>query len=776
VDGKDREPAPGGAGAGAPTEPSKDGDDTARPDGGGGVRPGASSGHAAAPAPTPTSGPAPTPAPAPAQAPVPTPAPTPAPAPAPAQAPVAAATRPAPPPGPPVYGAARTPQPKIFDLPDNERTGKGTTGNGPLVLGGAAAAEGRTTGPNPRLAGPATTPPGGGSPTADGAGDGAEQGIGRHFAAKARGFASDREWWVIAAIAAPVALLVVLIGGWAVDTAALSGQVMRNVEVGGREVGGLGEASLPEVMEQLNEELADRPVVINVPGAQVEVPGAAAGASAPIQRSYESTAGALGLSVDAEATAQAALDAGRNDSLFTRPFAWLRSFFSPRDVDVRYTVSESHVVAEMLKLQGAEVLAPHDATIQFSEGAWQAVDGRPGQGIDTEEIIAELPESAAASTGTIELDVSVVSVTPQFTNEQAQALADQVNTVTANGITLTAGEETRQVSAEQLRQWIAPTTAESELGWTIVPETANAAVDQLFVDMKTDPVDASFDLQGGTPVVIPSQQGVSCCGDDAPERILQALQGGQAAAELQVEVVEPAVTTETAQGLQITQAVGGNHAWRDGQPTTAGPGFTTYHNAGEARVSNIHRIADLVRGAIILPGETFSVNEHVGQRTTDNGFVPAGAIREGQHVEEVGGGVSQFATTTFNAAYFAGLDILESQSHTEYFSRYPRGREATMGYPAPDLKIRNNTPYGVLIWTSYTDSSLTVTMYSTPHATADQTGISESANGACDVVTTTRTRTYPDGSTETDTFTSTYRPGPGQGCHGPLPTTPTTSP
>jgi vancomycin resistance protein YoaR len=175
-------------------------------------------------------------------------------------------------------------------------------------------------------------------------------------------------------------------------------------------------------------------------------------------------------------------------------------------------------------------------------------------------------------------------------------------------------------------------------------------------------------------------------------------------------------------------------------------------------------MADLVRGAVILPGETFSINDHVGERTRAKGFVEAGAIREGEHVDEVGGGVSQFATTMFNAAYFAGLDIPVSQAHSEYFSRYPIGREATMGYPAPDLQITNNTPYGILIWTSYTDTSLTVTMYSSPYAKAEQTGISESMSGACRVVTTTRTRTYPNGETETDTFRATYRPGEGKPC------------
>jgi len=134
-------------------------------------------------------------------------------------------------------------------------------------------------------------------------------------------------------------------------------------------------------------------------------------------------------------------------------------------------------------------------------------------------------------------------------------------------------------------------------------------------------------------------------------------------------------------------------------------------------------------------------------------------------VSEVGGGVSQFATTLFNAAYFAGLDIVEYQAHSEYFSRYPRGREATMGYPAPDLKIENDTPYGVLIWTSYTESSLTVTLYSTPYAQAEQTGIREARSGNCAVVTTERTRTFVDGRPPvTDTFRATYRPGPGQFC------------
>ncbi len=662
-------------------------------------------------------------------------------APPPGPAPAQQEPKPSSPPGPPAYGAARSEAPKIFDLPDEHRT------DGTIVLGGAAAAEGRTTGPNPRIAGPATK---GSRLSGAGTGDGdeaAENGGGRHFSSVVGG---DRNWVPLALMAAPVVALVLLIGGWAVDTAALSGQVMRNVEVAGRSVGGLGEASLPDVMTEINDEVAERTVVVTSG-----------------DRVYETTAGELGLSVDPEATAEAALDAGRDDSLVTRPITWLSSFFSPREVDVHYSVKESQVVAKMLELQGPELLAPHDPTIQLGDQGWVPVPGTPGEGVDTNEIVAALPEVASAgSTDTMEIETDTVEVAPRFTDAQAQELADRANAMTANGLTLTAGESSVEVGAETLRTWIAPTTENGELDLVILPDVVNAALPELFSDLSAEPVDASFDLQGGTPVVIPSKQGITCCGPTSPDLVWQALTTGQATVALEVTITEPEITTEAAEALGIVQPVGGNNAWRDGAPTTAGPGFTTYHDCCAPRVTNIHRMADIVRGTVVLPGETFSVNDTVGERTTAKGFVPAGAIAQGEHVDEVGGGVSQFATTTFNAAYFAGLDIPVYQAHSEYFSRYPLGREATMGYPNPDLQFTNDTPYGIMIWTSYTDTSLTVTLYSTPHATGQQTGISEEAEGQCRVVTTTRTRTWPDGRTENDTFRARYRPGPGLNCNG----------
>ncbi len=201
------------------------------------------------------------------------------------------------------------------------------------------------------------------------------------------------------------------------------------------------------------------------------------------------------------------------------------------------------------------------------------------------------------------------------------------------------------------------------------------------------------------------------------------------------------------------------------QITTPISSFTTNHACCESRVTNIHRMADLLRGVVIEPGETFSINDTVGQRTRAKGFVEAGVIYNGRFEQDVGGGVSQFATTTFNAGFFGGLDLVEYMAHTIYISRYPYGREATLSYPSPDLKIRNNTPYGVLIWPTYTGTSITVTLYSTPWVSGEQTGQSESPAGRCTRVTTQRTRTWvSDGHQEVDTVTALYQPAEGVLC------------
>jgi vancomycin resistance protein YoaR len=555
----------------------------------------------------------------------------------------------------------------------------------------------------------------------------------------------------LVAILAPVVVVLLLIVAWAADSAMSSGTVGRNVEVAGRQIGGKSEDDLPGILAEVATESGEREVTIEVEGREP----------------YVTTAATLGLVVDEEATVAAALDVGRGDMILIRPFKWVTSFFSSRDVPLEYEITETQTAATLQLLQGGDRTAPTEPTIQLTDGGFVAQPGHAGSGINASELASDLKEAAEASpSGAITLEADLKDEEPKFTDADAEELAERANTLTAEGISLKADTSTVAVPAQQLRSWVKPTVAEGKLDLTFDKEKATAEVPGLFTDLSAEPVNAKMTLEGGAPKVVPGHNAVACCGDNAADLIWAAVRDEKPEATLEVETVEPEITTEEVEGWGIKEPIGGSRGYQNGAEGGAnGPGFTTHHDCCAARVTNIHRIADIIRGTVIPPGETFSVNDTVGERTTAKGFVPAGAISEGVHVDEVGGGISQFATTTFNAAYFAGLDIDESQSHTEWFSRYPRGREATMGYPSPDLVFTNNTPYGVMIWTSYTDTSLTVTMYSTQYATAEQTGSSQSMNGVCEVVTTTRTRTYPDRDNETDTFTSTYRPT-GKFCDG----------
>jgi vancomycin resistance protein YoaR len=145
--------------------------------------------------------------------------------------------------------------------------------------------------------------------------------------------------------------------------------------------------------------------------------------------------------------------------------------------------------------------------------------------------------------------------------------------------------------------------------------------------------------------------------------------------------------------------------------------FTTYHPSGTPRVHNIQLLADTVDGTVVLPGEQFSINGISGERTCAKGYRPAGTIIRGELVDTCGGGVSQFGTTTFNAAFFAGVTLDQWKAHSFYISRYPQGREATLSYPQLDVKFTNNTDGAIVVRTSHTASSVTVSIFGQPVAT-----------------------------------------------------------
>ncbi|MEA3510409.1 MAG: cell wall-binding repeat-containing protein [Actinomycetota bacterium] len=192
--------------------------------------------------------------------------------------------------------------------------------------------------------------------------------------------------------------------------------------------------------------------------------------------------------------------------------------------------------------------------------------------------------------------------------------------------------------------------------------------------------------------------------------------------------------------------------------------FTTYYTAGQPRVTNIHTIANATNGATVLAGETFSLNAHVGQRTVAKGYVAAPAIINGEvyccdSPINIGGGTSQFATTLYNAVFFGGYEDVYHRPHSIWFSKYPMGREATLGWEGPDVKFHNDTSSPLTIKTLHTSTSVTVEFWGWNdgrRVTAGLSGNATTRDGG--VVRVDRTITYADGTRKTQSWWHRYNP------------------
>jgi len=211
------------------------------------------------------------------------------------------------------------------------------------------------------------------------------------------------------------------------------------------------------------------------------------------------------------------------------------------------------------------------------------------------------------------------------------------------------------------------------------------------------PADARFATSSGAISIVPSKPGLAVEAQATAAAILAAaVSPSNRTAQLVVGTSEPKLTTADARGLGIER--------RLGTYTTSNAG--TYN-----RITNLRRAIELLSGALVAPGGTFSFNDRVGPRTVERGFLPAPVIIRDEYEEDVGGGVSQVATTVFNAAWESGVKVAERNPHSLYISRYQLGRDATVNFPDLDLKFVNDTPKWILVAASWDGGGITVSLY-----------------------------------------------------------------
>jgi vancomycin resistance protein YoaR len=453
-------------------------------------------------------------------------------------------------------------------------------------------------------------------------------------------------------------------------------------------------------------------------------------------------------------TVRALVGARHDGTPWGEVMGWLTTPFRTIIVEDRYQLD---LTAARSLLEGDEfaIEDPIEPSLENEAGVGlRVLPGKPGVGIDIDATL-RLLETAPVHRGPVTIEPPEVTIPPTVSDEQAGEMAHALNARTEAGLLTVVGDMTARLTPNQIRRHVRSHVSDGVMSAMIDIGTFQAEIEAIFPEPVEPLVPPTFGVVDGVVAVIaPGEEPLVCCTSEsiaAAAADLVADEDGAALIRLEPRLANDPDQRAWAEGSNVTEVVGE---------------FTTHHGCCESRVTNIHRMADLLTGVYLLPGDTLSLNEYIGPRTRENGFVDAGAIRQGHMVSEVGGGVSQFVTTLFNAAYFAGLDFDEYQSHSIYFSRYPFGREATISMPGPDLVMTNSTDYPVLIWPTYDATSITVTMYSTAHVEVAEVDQRVSRRQQCTHVETDRRRIFPDGRVVVDTIEANYRPAEGIDCFG----------
>jgi len=497
---------------------------------------------------------------------------------------------------------------------------------------------------------------------------------------------SRSRWWARKRVWIPAALLAGCALLYAADLLLAGDAIPRNTTVGGVELGGL---TRDEAAALLEEELSASV------GAPREV---AAGDQAGSLNS-----GAAGIDLDIEGTVEQAASQPLN------PLTRLLSLFNVRDLDPVLSVDQDLLDTAIEEFAASTDRPPVEGAITFDGITPVAVEPVPGVELDrsgaaTVFVNAVRTDPAGRTEDPIELPVEEIAVTVTAQDVQealdtiaGPALAAPITVVAPEGAATAGTTVEIPVVAIAASLRFAP-DSDGKLVATIDAEALRVAMGEAFAPFTTPGQDATFEIVGGAMTVIPSVDGTAIDMATLSQSMLTVLlQPAPRQVEAPVSAAPAALTTEAANALGITEVVST---------------FTTNYSSA-ASGENIRVVAAEVNGAVVPPGETFSLNGYTGPRTEAQGYVPAGVIVSGEFQQAVGGGVSQFATTTFNAIFFAGLEDVFHKPHSYYISRYPAGREATVFYDSIDLVFRNDQPTGIYIQTIWSPGSLTVTFWGT---------------------------------------------------------------
>jgi vancomycin resistance protein YoaR len=479
-------------------------------------------------------------------------------------------------------------------------------------------------------------------------------------------------------VVATVAFAVLAVAVLWVAFAGSAARIAEGVSIAGVDVSGMTPAQARVELERRAAAVGATPVVF------------AAG-----DRTWELTPRQLGLTVDWAAAVEAARREGDGFGPL-RGYRRLQTRVFGADIAPPVRVYDAALRYHVQRLAADVAQRPREAAIELRGLRPLLVPARTGHALDRPAAEGTIVRSLAGFARTpVGLPVRVD--TPTVTTADLRPVVAKVKLALSAPVRLSLGETRWRLPRWRIAQLLAlPSHGAATLA--IGGPAAEQWLRGLAARVDRPPADARFTGNADRSVsVIPAKPGLELDSAATATALLEAATSRtRRLAEAVVVESQPDFTTAEAEALGVSRVLSS---------------YSTFYAGSADRITNLRLAVQLLDGAQIAPGATFSFNDRVGERTLERGFRPAPVIVGAEYEEGVGGGVSQVATTVFNAAWEAGLPISERNPHALYIARYQLGRDATVNFPNLDLKFVNDTGRWIVLGAGAGGNGIYVSLY-----------------------------------------------------------------
>ena len=544
--------------------------------------------------------------------------------------------------------------------------------------------------------------------------------------------------WVFPSLLIPLLIAAV---AWTTHVASEGDEIAPNVRFAGIDISGLTPVDAAEQVRAREREFLATPVTVDLGEREVVM-----------------TAEEAGYVYLSDQTLADLVSARHGDGIWSEFKLWAGTPFETVTINDRFALDVTTATARVSQ-EDFVIEHPIEPVLTNSDASYMyVVPGTDGTGVDVGGIVDDLVDAEIAA-GPVAIEATQVAVPPTVSDDSARDAALELNEMTRPGFLAVVGDYTAQLSPGKIRSHLRSTIEDGEISVTLDIDGFQEEVEAAFPEPVGEFVDPVLQVvDGNVTVESVGEAAPVCCSRESVEAAAnQYLAGGQTFYSLEPRPDDDPQALAWAGRVVDHRARGGVH---DQPPLPARTGSQTSRP-----------MADFVRGKYLLPGETFSINDYVRAPHPRQGLRLRRCDQGWSHDRRVGWWCLPIHHDALQRRLLRRARPRRVPESLDLFLQIPiwPGGDA-LRLPDLDLVVTNSTDYPVLIWPTYDDTSITVTLYSTKNVTVEELGQRISRRNQCTHSEIDRQRTFSDGSVEVDTIVANYRPGDGIDCNGnPIP-------